>query len=103
MRRLLGVLGLPITRGDGLESKLKCTSSNCDASGVGRLASTFEHPAWRTTRERDSGGPGGSDRARVLRAVEMLVRMNAEIDIRPVLSTIRVPTLLLHSHQRSIH
>jgi class 3 adenylate cyclase len=33
----------------------------------------------------------------------MLVRMNAEIDIRPVLSAIRVPTLLLHSiNDRSI-
>ena len=30
-------------------------------------------------------------------AAEALVRMNAEIDIRPVLSAIRVPTLLLHS------
>ena len=66
MRRLLGVLGLAITRGDGLKSKLKGTWSNCGASGVGRSASTFEHPAWRTTKERDSGGPGGSDRARVL-------------------------------------
>lgn len=30
-------------------------------------------------------------------AAEALVRMNAEIDIRPVLGAIRVPTLLLHS------
>jgi pimeloyl-ACP methyl ester carboxylesterase len=36
-------------------------------------------------------------------AAEMLVRMNAEIDIRPVLHAIRVPTLLLHSrNDRSI-
>jgi pimeloyl-ACP methyl ester carboxylesterase len=30
-------------------------------------------------------------------AAETLVRLNAEIDIRPILSAIRVPTLLLHS------
>jgi len=43
---------------------------------------------WWARWLRSSASPG---------AAEMLVRMNAEIDIRPVLSAIRVPTLLLHS------
>jgi pimeloyl-ACP methyl ester carboxylesterase/class 3 adenylate cyclase len=49
---------------------------------------------WWARWLRSSASPG---------AAEMLVRMNAEIDIRPVLSAIRVPTLLLHSvNDRSI-
>jgi pimeloyl-ACP methyl ester carboxylesterase len=43
---------------------------------------------WWARWLRSSASPG---------AAEMLVRMNAEIDIRPVLGAIRVPTLLLHS------
>jgi pimeloyl-ACP methyl ester carboxylesterase len=39
------------------------------------------------TRHRLSASPG---------AIEMLTRMNAEIDVRSVLPTIRVPTLVLH-------
>src|SRR5438094_845071 len=67
--------------------------------------------------ERDWGGPVGLDArapskvgdsrfrenwARYIRqgaspgAVLALTRMNAEIDVRPILSTIRVPTLVLH-------
>ena len=67
--------------------------------------------------ERDWGGPVGLDSrapsklgdarfrenwARYIRqgaspgAVLALTRMNAEIDVRPILSTIRVPTLVLH-------
>jgi len=49
---------------------------------------------WWARWLRSSASPG---------AAEALVRMNAEIDIRPVLSAIRVPTLLLHSiNDRSI-
>jgi len=43
---------------------------------------------WWARWLRSSASPG---------AAAMLVRMNADIDIRPVLSAIRVPTLLLHS------
>ncbi len=43
---------------------------------------------WWARWLRSSARPG---------AAAMLVRMNAEIDIRPVSSAIRVPTLLLHS------
>jgi pimeloyl-ACP methyl ester carboxylesterase len=42
---------------------------------------------WYASRQRLSASPG---------AVEMLQRMNAEIDVRGVLPTIRVPTLVLH-------
>jgi pimeloyl-ACP methyl ester carboxylesterase len=43
---------------------------------------------WWARWLRSSASPG---------AAAVLVRMNAEIDIRPVLNAIRVPTLLLHS------
>jgi pimeloyl-ACP methyl ester carboxylesterase len=44
-------------------------------------------------RRRLSASPG---------AVMQLARMNAEIDVRPILSTIRVPTLVLHRTQDHI-
>ena len=97
MRRLLGVLGLPITRGDGLESKLKPYVEQLRREWGGPVGIDLRAPSmahdertrqWWARWLRSSASPA---------AVEMLVRMNAEIDIRPVLSTIRVPTLLLHS------
>jgi len=77
-----------------------------------------EHQAWNEQMRREWGGPVGlaarapsmvgDERfsrwfARLLRmsaspaAATALMRMNEEIDIRHILSTIRVPTLLLHS------
>jgi class 3 adenylate cyclase len=77
-----------------------------------------EHLAWVERMRRDWGGPVGLDErapsmandeqfrewwSRLLRmsaspsAVTALVTMNGEIDIRHVLPTIRVPTLILHS------
>jgi pimeloyl-ACP methyl ester carboxylesterase len=94
---------------------------------------TAEHPWGRTEEQtaayieelrREWGGPVGiearwpsmarDERARQwfahwLRAsaspaaAELLVRMNAEIDVRPVLGAIRVPTLVLHgAHDRLV-
>jgi pimeloyl-ACP methyl ester carboxylesterase len=51
------------------------------------LEPTPEEVARVARRRRLSGSPG---------AVMQLARMNAEIDARPVLSTIRVPTLVVH-------
>ena len=48
---------------------------------------TPEKLEWWARRQRLSASPG---------AVEQLARMNAEIDVRPVLPTVRVPTLVLH-------
>jgi pimeloyl-ACP methyl ester carboxylesterase len=48
---------------------------------------TEDEIRWQASRQRLSASPG---------AVEMLQRMNAEIDVRGVLPTIRVPTLVLH-------
>jgi pimeloyl-ACP methyl ester carboxylesterase len=48
---------------------------------------TPERVAFFARRRRLSASPG---------AVMQLARMNAEIDVRPILSTIRVPTLVLH-------
>jgi len=77
-----------------------------------------QHLAWADQVERDWGGPVGLEArspsmahdeqyrrwwGRYLRAsaspaaAARLVRMNMEIDIRHVLSAVRVPTLLLHS------
>ena len=109
------------------------TSALIMHAAFARRAWAPDHPWGRTREQtevyveqlrRDWGGPVGIDlrapslahdeRARQwwsrwLRssaspaAVEILVRMNAEIDIRPVLSAIRVATLLLHSiNDRSI-
>ncbi len=50
-------------------------------------AATDEEIAQVASRNRLSASPG---------AIEMLARMNAEIDVRDVLPTIRVPTLVLH-------
>jgi pimeloyl-ACP methyl ester carboxylesterase len=84
-----------------------------------------ESRAWIDRVQREWGGPVGLDErapsmagderfrqwwARLLRmsaspaAVTALNRMNAEIDIRHILSTIRVPTLILHClHDRAIN
>jgi class 3 adenylate cyclase len=80
-------------------------------------ASAEQEEAFLEEIERDWGGPVGLDArapsklgdarfrenwARYLRmgaspgAVLALTRMNAEIDVRPILETIRVPTLVLH-------
>ena len=80
-------------------------------------ASAEQQEAFLGEIERDWGGPVGLDArapsklrdarfretwARYLRmgaspgAVLALTRMNAEIDVRPILPTIRVPTLVLH-------
>jgi pimeloyl-ACP methyl ester carboxylesterase len=48
---------------------------------------TEEEIRFHASRQRLSASPG---------AIEMLERMNAEIDVRGVLPTIRVPTLVLH-------
>jgi pimeloyl-ACP methyl ester carboxylesterase len=83
-----------------------------------------ENRAWIDQMQREWGGPVGLDArapsmagdkrfrewwARLLRmsaspaAVTALATMNAEIDIRHILPTIRVPTLILHSvHDRAI-
>jgi pimeloyl-ACP methyl ester carboxylesterase len=79
--------------------------------------SANDHERWITTIQQSWGGPGGLDLrapgmaanehfrqwwARFLRmsgspqSAAALTRMNGEIDIRPILPTIRVPTLLLH-------
>jgi class 3 adenylate cyclase len=50
-------------------------------------AVTDDEIRWQASRQRLSASPG---------AIEMLQRMNAEIDVRRVLPTIRVPTLVLH-------
>ena len=48
---------------------------------------TDEEIQWQASRNRLSASPG---------AIEMLTRMNADIDVRDVLPTIRVPTVVLH-------
>jgi pimeloyl-ACP methyl ester carboxylesterase len=48
---------------------------------------TDDEIRWHASRQRLSASAG---------AVEMLERMNAEVDVRGVLPTIRVPTLVLH-------
>jgi pimeloyl-ACP methyl ester carboxylesterase/class 3 adenylate cyclase len=48
---------------------------------------TEEEIRWHASRQRLSASPG---------AITMLEQMNAEIDVRGVLPTIRVPTLVLH-------
>ena len=53
-------------------------------------AATDEEIAQLASRNRLSASPG---------AIEMLTRMNAEIDVRDVLPTIRVPTLVLHRRE----
>jgi pimeloyl-ACP methyl ester carboxylesterase len=58
-----------------------------------RLETTPEAIAARARRDRLTVSPG---------ALVQLGRMNAEIDVRPILSTIRVPTLVLHRRQDSI-
>jgi class 3 adenylate cyclase len=79
--------------------------------------STEQHDAFLNEMEQDWGGPVGLDVrapskmgdarfrdnwARYLRmgaspgAVLALTRMNAEIDVRPILPTIHVPTLVIH-------
>ncbi|HEY0492940.1 MAG TPA: alpha/beta fold hydrolase, partial [Candidatus Dormibacteraeota bacterium] len=86
-------------------------------SGYPWGASAAEHATFLTEIEREWGGPVGlaarapsklSDArfrenwARYLRmgaspsAVLALTQMNAEIDVRPILKTVRVPTLVLH-------
>ena len=54
---------------------------------------TPERVQWLAHRRRLSASPG---------AVMQLARMNAEIDVRPVLPTIRVPTLVLHRMEDDI-
>ncbi len=51
------------------------------------LANDPEFRGWWATYLRMGASPG---------AAEALTRMNAEIDIRPILPTIRVPTLVIH-------
>ena len=48
---------------------------------------TDEEIKWHASRQRLSASPG---------ALIALEQMNAQIDVRPVLATIRVPTLVLH-------
>jgi class 3 adenylate cyclase/dienelactone hydrolase len=54
---------------------------------------TEDEIRWQASRQRLSASPG---------AIEMLERMNAEIDVRSVLPTIRVPTLVLHRAEDDI-
>jgi pimeloyl-ACP methyl ester carboxylesterase len=64
--------------------------------------------AWLESRGMDTTPKAVRDRARRDRlvispgALLQLARMNAEIDVRPVLSTIRVPTLVLHRREDEI-
>jgi pimeloyl-ACP methyl ester carboxylesterase/class 3 adenylate cyclase len=57
------------------------------------IEATEERIAYYARRRRLSASPG---------AVLQLGRMNSEIDIRPILSTIRVPTLILHRSEDHI-
>jgi pimeloyl-ACP methyl ester carboxylesterase len=71
------------------------TAAMRDAWGTGASAATYAPSLaddrtfreWRATQERQGASPG---------ALEVLQRMNLEIDTRHILEAIRVPTLVLH-------
>ena len=76
--------------------KLEAALARMDSLwGTGEMVSVFgpsraddpQFKAWWARFERLGGSPS---------AAVHLTRMNSEIDIRPILSTIRVPTLILH-------
>jgi class 3 adenylate cyclase len=76
--------------------KLEAALARMDALwGTGEMVSVFgpsraadpQFKAWWARFERLGGSPS---------AAVHLTRMNSEIDVRPILSSIRVPTLILH-------
>jgi pimeloyl-ACP methyl ester carboxylesterase len=77
------------TRDDRLEEAAETERSWASDNQLGKMAPSADASLerWSSTRARASASPG---------AARDLILMNSEIDVRPVLSAVRVPTLLLH-------
>ena len=77
---------------DKLEAALP-ESIRCGAQARWSACSRRAGPTIRSSRHGGRGSSAGASPS----AAMHLTRMNSEIDIRPILSSIRVPTLILHS------
>ena len=82
--------------------RARTSSTRSATTGAARSASKSARRASPPTRRSASGGAPTSAWAPAPARRLSLTQMNAEIDVRPVLPTIRVPTLDSPPHRRSL-
>ena len=91
--------GLPL--GADAEQRERDIDASSSATGARAGVSSARAQRGRTTRRCRGGSARTSRRSASPGAAAALIRMNTQIDVRDVLPTIRVPTLVLHRDGRS--